>query len=87
MDYNAHRIARAEHQHLVRSLPTVYDAGEHVLPPQPSRLSRLAAWLLNRVAALLTSFCRFANRSNSFKPTSIPNSILQGGDNPTAPLL
>ena len=53
--YTVNRMTQMEHQHMTQSLRPVSEFGEHVLPPQPSRLSRFARWLLNRVATPLTT--------------------------------
>jgi hypothetical protein len=47
MDYNALRVARAEHERMVRSVPQVSEYGEHIVAAQPRWLSRQAHQLLS----------------------------------------
>ncbi len=62
MDYNAHLIARSEHNLMTRSIPAVSEWGEHLLPARPGYLSRLTA-LLRKLAARLIAFRRKADET------------------------
>jgi hypothetical protein len=56
MDYNAHMIARAEHQHMVRSLPAVPEYGYHLTEPKHNQR------LLRRVSAILIALLHLVTR-------------------------
>ncbi len=62
MDYNAFRISQSEHQHMVNSVPTVSEFGQHIVPAQPGWLARQTGRLLASVKEGL------AARKTSAKP-------------------
>jgi hypothetical protein len=52
MDYNAHMIARAEHQHMVKSLPIVSEYGQHLSEPKHNQ--RHLRWVGSIIITMLS---------------------------------
>jgi hypothetical protein len=55
MDYNAHRIARAEYEQMVRSIPSVPEYGYHFAKPKSSK----QALIVSQLQLILTTILHF----------------------------
>lgn len=58
MDYNAHRVAMAEHEQMVRSIPSVPEYGYHLAQPKSSK----PALIVSQLQLILTTILHFVMR-------------------------
>ncbi|MHB8624971.1 MAG: hypothetical protein ACYDBJ_02590 [Aggregatilineales bacterium] len=79
-EYNATMIARAEHEHMVRSLPTVSEFGANVRDAEPGWMSKQVAHLLHMVGSGLAALSKRLVLNRNRQGFKAPENELKPGE-------